>query len=175
MDKLIAILTPPETPHKPGSVEEWREAAEQLGTDLPADYKEFLRIYGTGGVGDFLWILTPFDPDVNINLSIRQRELCEAYLVSKTNFPEYYPYEAYPAPGGLLPWAYTDNGDELYWLTEGPPDQWTVVVYESRSPDCHVYPVRMTDFLYGFLSGETPCEAFPDDFPDEDTAYISVE
>ena len=36
---------------------------------------------------------------------------------------------------GLLPWGYTDNCDELYWLTDGEPDGWKIVVHESRAPE----------------------------------------
>lgn len=46
---------------------------------------------------------------------------------SRNSKPEKCPYPFYPEPGGLLPWAGTDNGDRVCWLTEGQPDGWTVV------------------------------------------------
>ena len=65
--------------------------------------------------------------------------MTDAYHHSKKSFSQYYKYDSYPASGGLLPWAYTENGDELYWLTNGHPDEWGIVVYESRSHDNYTY------------------------------------
>lgn len=67
--------------------------------------------------------------------------------------------------GGLLPWGFTDNGDELYWLTQEDSSSWTIVVYESCSSDYHEYPMSMVDFLYEIVSGNMVCGAFPEDFP----------
>jgi hypothetical protein len=33
------------------------------------------------------------------------------------SYPDQFPRPLYPDPGGLLLWASTGNGDELFWLT----------------------------------------------------------
>ncbi len=132
MDKLIKILPPPKFPQKTGDKEQWGEFFGILGTGLPTDYVKFIETYGTGGIDNFLWILTPFVNDENVNYLGRQKEMMNSYIQSKKSFPQYYKHNVYPSSGGILPWAYTDNGDELYWLTDGKPDEWKIVVYESR-------------------------------------------
>jgi hypothetical protein len=174
MEKLIRIIPPPENPLNTGSNVDWENFITNLGTDLPSDYKKFIETYGTGGIDNFLWILTPFVSDENINFLKKQKELSDAYLQSKQNFPQYYKHDVFPQKGGLLPWAYTDNGDELYWLTDGEPFNWKIIVYESRSPENHTYSLTMTEFLYQILTRELVCDAFPDDFPSDEPQFISV-
>lgn len=51
----------------------------RLGMVLPDDYKDFLREYGSGRVGQFLWIFNPFSKNENLNLE-RQVRLQAAVL-----------------------------------------------------------------------------------------------
>ena len=76
-------------------------------------------------------------------------------------FPDEFPFPVFPAAGGLFPWATTDNGDTLYWLTVGDPDTWQVVVWESRGPEHVVYPFGAAEFLQRWLSGTLECSVFP--------------
>ena len=175
LKNIINILPPPDSPHKIGNKEEWQTFFSALGTKLPSDYIEFINIYGTGGIDHFLWILTPFVNDENVNFIKRQKEIIDAYSQSKKSFPQYYKHDVYPSSGGLLPWAYTENGDELYWLTEGHPDEWKIVVYESRSPENYTYSLTMVEFLYQIITKELICGAFPDDFPNDEATFVSVE
>lgn len=174
MDKLIEILIPPKEPYNIGNEAEWQDFFSVLGTKLPTDYIKFIQTYGTGGVDNFLWILTPFVKDENVNFMIRKKEISDAYIQSRTSFPQFYQHYVYPEIGGLLPWGYSDNGDELYWLTVGEPDEWKVVVYESRSHINYTYSLRMVEFMYGIITKKLVCDAFPDDFPSNTPQYIPV-
>lgn len=71
------------------------------------------------------------------------------------------PYPIHPEPGGILPWATTDNGDTLYWLTDGDPDSWPILIRESRGPGRVVYPFGVAEFLHRWLSGKLTCPIFP--------------
>lgn len=119
LDVLKKVLFPPSEPHVIGNDQGWSEFENKLGIILPEDYKRFINIYGTGGIDDFIWILNPFVQEKNINFMNRMMVMSHAYLESKNKFPQYYKHKVFPEKGGLLPWAYTDNGDEIYWLTEG--------------------------------------------------------
>ena len=44
-----------------------------------------------------------------------------AYRQTRARFPERLPLPPFPEQGGVLPLGRTDNGDELYWVTQGPP------------------------------------------------------
>lgn len=43
----------------------------------------------------------------------------DAYRGHRNGFPEWYPLNAWPEPGGILPVASSIDGDNLCWLTEG--------------------------------------------------------
>ncbi|MEM5601653.1 hypothetical protein AAHB61_15855 [Bacillus cereus] len=62
----------------------------------------------------------------------------------------------------------------MYWLTDGKPDEWKIVVYESRSPENYTYSLTMVEFLYQIIMKELICNAFPDDFPSDETTFVSV-
>ncbi|MCZ8496734.1 hypothetical protein [Priestia megaterium] len=100
--------------------------------------------------------------------------MSRAYSQSKLKFPQYYKHHIYLETGGILPWGHMENSDELYWLTEGRPDEWKVVVYESRSPENYIYSLSMTDFLCEIITKKLACDAFPDDFPSDAATFISV-
>lgn len=74
------------------------------------------------------------------------------------------PYALFPEPGGLLVWGVTDNGDEFYWLTEGAPDDWTVVV--SSRHEWWSYDGGALSLLGGLLRREIHCPGLPDEFPE---------
>ncbi|MEB2275512.1 SMI1/KNR4 family protein [Bacillus sp. ILBB4] len=174
MDKLINVLQPPENPHSTGDKARWTTIFSLLETKLPSDYIKFIETYGTGGIDNFLWILTPFVNDEHVNLFLRQKEVSRAYSQSKLKFPQYYKRDVYPETGGILPWGYTENGDELYCLTEGSLDEWKVVVYESGSSENYIYSLSMTDFLYQIITKKLACDVFLDDFPSDVATFISV-
>lgn len=74
------------------------------------------------------------------------------------------PFALYPEPGGLFPWGLTDNGDRLYWLTEGEPNSWVSIIYESRGPRYDRHAIGCCEFLRRWVAGDLPVAVFPDDF-----------
>lgn len=72
-----------------------------------------------------------------------------------------------------MPWGYTDNGDECYWLYTGEELPTKIVIYESRSPENHVYDMTFLEFIYAIVSKEMVCEAFPEDFLEDDVSYFN--
>ncbi|MBU3179419.1 SMI1/KNR4 family protein [Clostridium estertheticum] len=175
LDDLKKVLFPPSEPYKIGEDEGWSKLENKLGIVLPEDYKNFIKTYGTGGIDNFIWILTPFVQDENVNFVTRMSVMLNAYSESKNKFPQYYKHKVFPEQGGLLPWAYTDNGDEIYWLTGENSNEWSIIVYETRSSEYHQYSMSMVEFLYKIITNRLVCEAFPEDFPSEEPEFISVD
>lgn len=175
LKKLQKVLSTPNQPFNTGNDNEWIEFESILGIMLPEDYKEFIIAYGTGGIDNFMWILTPFVKDENINFMTRMNVMLSSYVESKDKFPQYYKHEIFPKLDGLLPWAYTENGDEIYWQTSVNSNEWSIVVYETRSPQYHHYEMSMTEFLYKILTKELICEAFPEDFPSDKPEFIAAD
>ena len=165
--ELVKLLPPPKAPEETGG--DWQRIEAELGTALPDDYKEFISIYGTGGIVtqpelDILWILNPFSANSSKNL-IRQVQGWSKFFLTlnKDSRPN---YDLFPAPGGLLMWGICLDGDKLLWNMHGQRHQWGVETAEARGEDHFIYPdktfaaflLAIADrTLEGYSFGEGPC------------------
>ncbi len=77
--------------------------------------------------------------------------------------PENYPYPSWPPLGGLIPWAVTEYGAALFWLTRGEPDAWPVVYGHPHEEPEVLLPGTMTEVLVGWLRGEKRLSPYPID------------
>jgi hypothetical protein len=164
IDQLTKLVPPPPHPLERGQPATWDDVEARLGTPLPDDYKALINTYGTGSFNDFLYVFNPFASNRYRNLFALKDDILSAYAVSQHNFPDDFLDPEFPAAGGLLPWARTDNGDEFYWKTEGSPDTWSIVVIESRNAAQYRYHLTTTDFLVRLLSGTLEPKVFEDVF-----------
>jgi hypothetical protein len=159
LEQLVRIMPPPEKPLAASG--DWQAVASTIGTALPSDYMAFIARYGTGRISGFLWVYNPFEENVHLNLLTRYRIILNADRELRKSFPDDVPESFFPEPGGLFPWAGTDNGDRLYWRTKGDPEAWSVVVWESRGPRYESYALSMASFLWAWLQGEKKVPVFP--------------
>ena len=175
MKLLQRILPLPPEPQEVKQTDDWHRVESELGTPLPKDYKAFISAYGSGRIDQFLVVFNPFSSNKYVNLLDAGRTILQAYATSKETFPEYYPLPLFPSPGGLLPFAATDNGNVLYWRTTGKPENWTVAAYESRGPDYVDFNGQMTDF-HGRdnVTRSFVCEVITSSFPDEPPVFYPV-
>jgi hypothetical protein len=82
----------------------------------------------------------------------------------------------------LIPFAWTDDGDDLFWLSRGPPAEWPVVVWDRGLSEPEVFECGLTDFLAGLASGEVLPKEFPRDLlhcdrlfaPNGDASQVSA-
>jgi len=174
LGRLTRVLQPPAQPLEVTTASNWQLVQEQLGIILPEDYKGFVATYGTGAVDDFLWILSPFSGNDHLNLlkqaTVRtdaQRQFSQAAGVEN-------PYALYPQAGGLFPWAITDNGDVLYWLCDGLPSTWAIVVCDSQSSHWQQFQMSTCEFLTELIMKTIVVRAFPTDFPEEPSKFIAM-
>lgn len=171
INSLKTILQPPLDPQEVATSNDWDAIEKQLSTPLPEDYKAFVRAYGTGTIDRFIVVFNPFSSNSFVNLVERSRHQLQALAESIGAFPQYYVDVVYPSPGGLLPFAATDNGEIFYWQTTGSPEQWTVRVFESRGPKCCDFNGPMTDFLHALLTRSIECDVLPRGFPSHRPAF----
>lgn len=158
----LKIVPPPADPLWTGPIpaENWLQVEGEIGIQFPQDYKDFIARYSSRNgiyIGGFFLILDPFAPYGNLKRAIADfldplRSLRQKYGEQE------YPYPLYPEPDGLLPWGSTENGDDLFWLTIGAPDQWPIVIKASRQPEFEQHPGPMTRFLDGILTGAITSE-----------------
>ena len=157
---LSQIMPPPPVPID--AVGDWGDVERAIGTNLPNDFKNFIELYGSGTIGRFITVYNPFSFRTEINLIDQSRRQLSALQELREEFTWDRVYSLYPNPGGLFPVAVTDNGDFIYWLTEGIPDEWTIVVNESRGPDYEVFGFSLTFFLKKVIDKSVRCRAFPE-------------
>jgi hypothetical protein len=162
--QLIAIVPPPVEPMEAGSTHAFAGVEDRLALVLPDDYKQIVMAFGTGSWRDFLWVLNPFSANAHLNLLHQAARQLDAERQVKEASPEAVPFPLYPQMGGLFPWGMTDNGNRLYWLTEGAPDSWPTIIYESRGPQFDRHELNCSDLLLSWLSGRIKISVFPDDF-----------
>jgi hypothetical protein len=175
LKRLEAILMPPARAGKPADPAMWNSAERELGTALPDDYKSFVSVFGGGRIDDFLTIYSPFAQAEHVNLVQRHRRDLNAEEEIRKWLPGQRSYDLYPAPGGLLGFGSTDNGDLLFWKTQGPPNGWTISIIEPRGPDRCDFNGSMTEFMTALLSREVSCDIFPSDFPSAHPTFVPVD
>ncbi|MFB9558205.1 SMI1/KNR4 family protein [Streptomyces roseoviridis] len=131
---------------------DWGLVEAELGLALPADFTLLCTLYPTFDLGDFLRVAAPVPGQeqawvqgVRDDLDI-VAEWCEdAELV--------VPLRPYPAPGGVLPWATSLQGDFFLWSTSpAGPGEWTVTV-ASRSGGWWHYSGGAVQFLADLVTG----------------------
>ncbi|WP_431895935.1 SMI1/KNR4 family protein [Nonomuraea sp. bgisy101] len=158
MEDLVRLVPPPAVPVDANG--DWREVEAALGLVLPTDFKLLIERYGRGRFVDFLMPLTPFGDN---ELLVRHaRHLLDGERSFRESNPDKCPYPFYPEPGGLLPWAGTDNGDRLCWSTTGEPDGWPIVVWNPRGWTYDAHDMGAVAFLHGWLSGRVSTTVFGD-------------
>jgi len=158
LSHLTELIGPP--PQSIPSID-WSEVETKIGSPLPPDYRAFIDRFGFGKIDDFIHVFTPYGPTQWVDLIWRSSDHAEWHYFRGEIHPPF------PAAGGLLHFAGTDNGDAIYWKTDRDPLQWSIVIYEGRGPDFEVFEMPMTAFLAEVLSGEIRCGIFPDDFPSQ--------
>jgi hypothetical protein len=159
--KLTSLVPPPASPVETGEAGRWDEVEAALGTALPSDYKALIGVYGSGRFGDFLYLFNPFAPSGDGNLADEKDAVLKDYAESRAKFPERYPLPPFPEPGGVLPLGRTDNGDELYWITEGAPDAWPVALFGSRESKHERHEGGVVVFLIACAEGRLETGIMP--------------
>lgn len=150
----------------------WEDVEKKIGITFPVDYKMFIDSHGEGAINDFLWILSPFSENENINSIEQFKVMKDAYNSMKSEFPEDFSFHFYNGKTGLFPWGDTDNGDELYWNYK--EDAIELVVYESRYISNMSYKMSMEEFLCKLLKREIVCPILDEDFVMEENYYETI-
>ncbi len=161
LDRLREIVTPPAAPTETGDPDAWPEVERHMGTPLPADYKAFTNAYGSGAFDSFLYLFNPFARGQGGNLLVERDRVLAAYRQTRARFPDRLALPPFPESGGVLPLGRTDNGDELYWVTEGDRDHWTVALLESRAAFQEVHPMPVTGFLAALAANQLTSRILP--------------
>jgi hypothetical protein len=163
LERLRRLLPPPTDPVEAGRPDGWAAVEAALGTGLPSDFKAFTELYGSGKIDDFLYLFNPFTHGQDGNLVVEKDRVLAAYRQTRARFPERLALPPFPDEGGVLPLGRTDNGDELYWVTQGRPDQWPVMLLEARAALQEVHPMPVTGLLAALAANQLTSRVLPQD------------
>ncbi|MFI5649261.1 SMI1/KNR4 family protein [Kitasatospora sp. NPDC051705] len=158
LERVVPSLAALRRP-KPSSIS-WQVVEAGLGLPLPADFRLLCELYPPFVLGDFLGVGGP-DPGGEHAWVQGTRETLETIEEWCEEADLAVPLHIYPAPGGLLPWAGSNQGDFFLWTTSpaGPQD-WTVTV-ASRSSAWWHYTGGAVQFLTDLVSGALEPWALP--------------
>jgi len=156
IEALMEVIPPPAAPLEAFSGP-WEPIETALGKTLPQDYKDFVRLYGLGSFMQFLWVHVPETQSPYVRFDAQIRAVRTIYRDN-----DCFNQPLWPTRGGLLVFGATDFGDQLFWLTRGPPDEWPVVVWGRGLQEFEAFECGLTDFLAGVAKKEI----FPEDFPE---------
>lgn len=160
IEQLTTLVPPPATPLDASG--DWDLVRTRL-TSLPNDYREIVSTYGRGRFGNFIRLFTPFAGDPYENIVEQGRIIRTAHEAWRSRgVPNFF-----PKPGGLLPFAITDNGDYICWETGSDlnPDSWLVTIFPRSSIALERTPFSASAFLVQVLSRRYQAKSFPDTFP----------
>jgi SMI1-KNR4 cell-wall len=163
VDDLIDLAPPPEWRIDAGSPGAWDGVEQTLGTALPDDYKLIINVYGSGNFNDLFFLFNPFDSHGESGNLVNQALRRDCFGLSSLDYyeeirsisPASCPFATFPEPGGLLPMGGDMNGGFAFWLMEGKPDDWPLVLYPDWS-QIERHPMHLVDFLVLWLSGRLP-------------------
>lgn len=178
VDALAALVRrcPPPDGLSGAPPRDWDPVTARLGTALPADYRGFVDAYGLVRLDDFLLVYSPFAPPGPGNLVHEAGEPGGAVAGYRERRAvageEAMPLPPHPAPGGLLPFGRTDNGDDLWWLTKGAVDTWPVALLESRGRRTRTLARSVADLLLGLVEGRLRVPELPDGFPSDAPRFV---
>jgi len=150
IEALEQVVPPPPGPYRPFSGP-WKRVEAYLGTELPQDYRDFARLYGYGLFLGVMIIHIPSADDPHETLEANVRDVSHAF-----NSHADKPYAMWPRLGGLINFGVTENGDYLFWLPQGPPDQWKVIFWDrglSEDECFEEFDCGMAEFLAGLVDG----------------------
>lgn len=164
IENFIKVVPPPAVPSEPFRGR-WEPIEVAIGAALPCDYKEFSRLYGSGGILDFIYVETPRTADGGADFARWVGEICRGFGHMERETPTVY----WPSPGGLLPFGRSMDGDHFFWQTHGPPGDWRVASWNRgglSGENIETFECDFTDFLAGIVTGSITSAALPDDVLD---------
>ncbi|MCX4692725.1 hypothetical protein [Streptomyces sp. NBC_01408] len=130
---------------------DWAAVEARIGTALPGEYKRLTELFGHGAFDGYLQLRVPDAQFKGDDIVLNTEFLSEWARTHRSGLWE--PYEVYPAPGGLLEWASSEQADQFFWLTEGPdPDRWPILMREDIPDSWQRFDGTTAEFVYRLLT-----------------------
>lgn len=163
ISELTAIVPPPDGAEKP-SRKIWKSIESKLQVTLPKDLNDIVSTYGSGTFVDkgrhWIKIYNPCSAEYPEEI-ITHRTNLEAFKAGEGD--DFVPYPVFPSKPGLLACGSDANANEIYWLTEGKPEDWSIVI-RTPSNEYEQFRGPLSSFLAKVFRREITVEAWPTTF-----------
>jgi hypothetical protein len=145
--------------------QKWHAWENEMNLKVPNEYKKFINEYGTGRLGELIWILNPFAKVPRFNLESFLETKADAFAYMESELERKSEYSVYNQGSGIVPFAFTDNGDGIYWnVHKEDRGNWPIIVMDGRSPVNESYDFDFVNFLYKVLNRQLNSKILhPDD------------
>jgi hypothetical protein len=174
-EQLTALVPPPDPPVDPPSASRIADIESRINLTLPDDFKQIVRAYGAGQWQSFFCLFdlsldsafddwrSPADRTAGtMELQLPYMRMCRE-VAGECGLDD-WDFPIFPEAGGLLPWAVTENGGCLFWLTKGGRSKWPTIYFpDDRRVEFEELQLSCSEILVGLMSGENPI--FGDDMP----------
>jgi hypothetical protein len=177
LQKLICIEPPPVPPAAPGTPEEWVPVESKMGVTFPTHYKDYIQTYGAGQWLNFFGIMNPFyqwkHPEASGYFRWTETRLETLDSPYRRESPTYYaPFERHPAPNGLIPFGYDDNGGTLCFQVSGDESSWPIILLDGKlTPEYDTFQGTVAAFIGALLEAKFKPTTWPDLFPIKSPAF----
>jgi hypothetical protein len=163
--ELLQLSPPPPNPIYTGLEKDFLQIENQIGSKLPCDYKEYIKYYG-----DCMWyrhirISTPFD---NGNYSLwgwHKKNIQQLKTLFESSLP-IIKHPIYPEKGGIFLCGGDIFGEMIAWITEGAPNDWSIIYFNYDCCLYNRYDMNITTFLLKLVKNEIHPDCFPCDIRD---------
>lgn len=130
--------------------EKWKKLNE---INFPSDYKKYINTYGTGCLSELIWVLNPFSSKSRFNMFSYLEEKKKAFLIFEEITKKKYSYQLFSEGIGIFPFAFTDNGDTLYWeINKNKSKQYNILIFDSRELLIEEYRMSFSEFVLEILN-----------------------
>ncbi|MFK0246866.1 SMI1/KNR4 family protein [Amycolatopsis azurea] len=131
---------------------DWDTVERELGTPLPADYKDLLARFPSGDFRGCIELDNPGQSaDDLAGTKGSNEKLLEIFADEYTGYLTGVSYRLFPEPGGLYPWGRNDVGGTFWWITDSAdPDDWRIA-YNDRD-NWHEHPGPMSKVIHEILT-----------------------
>jgi hypothetical protein len=156
IEKLIALVPPPEYPVDNGTSEMWAEIEAALSVQLPDDYKQLINTYGAGWFAGWIHINSPLTKrwdsllDFSLMESVRDSMKQNKWDTTNLNWDK-----TFPEPGSLLTLGHDDGNSFFFYITEGEPNDWKILNLDNDFTEDGqvILSCGITELLVGWFEG----------------------
>src|SRR5262249_13026602 len=146
--EITGVLPPPPKAVEAGPSGKLARVEDALSIRLPHDLWEYGTRYGTGRIVLDTFYLLVYNPFSATFLACVEAD-CGTLRTLKQSRSEDVPFDVFPERPGLLPLGTDVNGNMMFWLTEGEPENWPVVVWPEGGDgnEYQRFEMPLTSFL----------------------------